>query len=219
MVFQTAHLISVMPNLSAAALVNLRLALIIIAIALILGTALTILRSLKIAPVNAVIDVLISFIRGTPLLVQIFIFYYALPNAGLDLSAEVAGVLAISFNSAVFVSEIMRGSLPTIDPGQIEAATALGLRRHVIWLRVILPQLFRRTLPVLINESTIVVKGTALLSVITVVDVLRTAQQIASSTFRPFETLVGAAIVFLVINLAVSFVGMTLEARLAARRM
>jgi polar amino acid transport system permease protein len=219
MVFQTAHLISVMPALGAAALVNLRLAVFIIALALILGTALTILRSFKIASVNTVIDVFISFIRGTPLLVQIFIFYYALPRTGLDLSAEVAGVLAISFNSAVFVSEILRGSLPTIDPGQIEAATALGLRRHVIWIKVILPQVFRRTLPVLINESTIVVKGTALLSVITVVDVLRTAQQIASSSFRPFETLVGAAIVFLAINLIVSFAGMALEARLAARRM
>jgi polar amino acid transport system permease protein/cystine transport system permease protein len=206
-----------MPALAAAALVNLRLSVFIIALALILGTALTILRSFKIAPVNAVIDVFISFI--TPLLVQIFIFYYVLPRTGLDLSAEVAGVLAISFNSAIFVSEILRGSLPTIDPGQIEAATALGLRRHVIWLKVILPQVFRRTLPVLINESTIVVKGTALLSVITVVDVLRTAQQIASSSFRPFETLVGAAIVFLAINLIVSFAGMALEARLAARRM
>ncbi|RYI99041.1 MAG: ABC transporter permease subunit, partial [Acetobacteraceae bacterium] len=103
-------------------------------------------------------------------------------------------------------------------PGQVEAATALGLPPRGIWLRVVLPQLFRRILPVLTAELTIVVKGTALLSVITVVEVLRRAQQMASASYRPFEHLLAAALVFLVVNLAVGAAGRLAEARLAAGR-
>lgn len=216
--FSFSHLTSVFPQLMSAALVNIKLALIIATLGLILGTSLTVLRSFKIRPVNAVVAVIISFVRGTPLLIQIFIAYYVLPAVGLDLSPNAAGIAAISFNSMVFVSETLRGSLATIDPGQIEASTALGLKPRVIWIKVILPQLLRNAVPVLINEATIVVKGTALLSVITVVDVLRTAQQIASASFRPFETLVGAAVIFLVLNLAISFGGRLVEARYAQAR-
>nr|WP_315838600.1 amino acid ABC transporter permease [Bradyrhizobium prioritasuperba] len=201
-----------------AAAVNIRLALLIMLLALALGTALTILRSRKIAAVNAFIAVVISFVRGTPLLIQIFIAYYVLPAVGLDLSPQVAGVSAIAFNSMVFVSESMRGGLATIDSGQIEAATALGLPPRAIWFKVVLPQLFRRIVPVLINEATIVVKGTALLSVITVVEVLRTAQQIASASYRPFETLIGAALMFLAINLVISLSGRVAESRFARSR-
>jgi polar amino acid transport system permease protein/cystine transport system permease protein len=216
--FKLDYLLSILPRLIGAATVNVRLAIVIMLLALVLGTALTILRSRKIAVVNACIAVIISFVRGTPLLIQIFIAYYVLPAVGLDLSPEVAGISAIAFNSMVFVSESMRGGLATIDAGQIEASTALGLPPHAIWLKVVLPQLFRRIVPVLINEATIVVKGTALLSVITVVVVLRTAQQIASSSYRPFETMIGSALVFLVINLVISLSGRLAESRFAAAR-
>ena len=216
--FKLDYLLSILPALARAALINIRLALLIMLLSLMLGTALTMLRSRKIAAVNALVAVVISFVRGTPLLIQIFIAYYVLPAVGLDLSPEVAGVSAVAFNSMVFVSESMRGGLATIEPGQIEASTALGLPPHAIWLKVVLPQLFRRILPVLINEATIVVKGTALLSVITVVEVLRTAQQIASASYRPFETMIGSALVFLVINLVISLCGRAAEARFAVAR-
>lgn len=215
--FNFHYLISILPDLFVAALINVRLA-IIITLAVVLGTMLTVLRSLKLRLVNAAIAVVISFVRGTPLLIQIFIAYYVLPVVGLDLSPEVAGVAAISFNTMIFVSESMRGGLASIDPGPLEAATALGLRPPLIWWKVVLPQLLRRLVPVLINEATIVVKGTALLSVITVVDVLRTAQQIASSSYRPFETLLGAAVVFLVLNLSISLAGKIAEVRFEATR-
>lgn len=218
MKFNLDYLLSVLPRLSEAALVNIRLAAIIMALSLVLGTGLTVLRAAKFPVVNEVIAVVISFVRGTPLLIQIFIAYYVLPAIGLDLSPEVAGVAAIAFNSMIFVSESLRGGLSTIDPGQIEASTALGLPPRAIWLKVVLPQLFRRVIPVLINEATIVVKGTALLSVITVVEVLRAAQQIAAASFRPFETLVGAALIFLVLNLVISLAGKYAEARVSAAR-
>lgn len=218
MKFNFDYLLSILPRLIEAAGVNIRLAAIIMVLSLLFGTAFTILRALKLPVVNGIIAVIISFVRGTPLLIQIFIAYYVLPAVGLDLSPEVAGVAAITFNSMVFVSETMRGGLSTIDPGQIEASTALGLKPRATWQKVVLPQLFRRIVPVLVNEATIVVKGTALLSVITVVEVLRTAQQMASASYRPFETLVGAALIFLVLNLVISLMGKLAEARFALAR-
>ncbi|MCC5962676.1 MAG: amino acid ABC transporter permease [Rhodobacteraceae bacterium] len=207
-----------MPRLMNAVGVNFRIAMISILLALLGGTLLTILRSFKIRIVNAVIAVFMSFVRGTPLLIQIFLAYYGLPALGLRLSPQAAGILALSLNSAFFVSEILRGSLPSIEDGQIEAATALGLRPRPIWSKVVLPQLFRKTLPMLINEATVVLKGTALLAVITVVETLRVAQQIGSSTFRPFEPIVGAAILFLAMNLVLVTIGWVFERRFAKER-
>lgn len=214
--FDSSLILDALPRVSDAALVNLRIAVLALCLALIGGTALTVLRSLRIRPVNGVIAVMLSFIRGTPILIQIFLMYYGLPAAtGLRLAPEIAGISAIALNSSFFISEIMRGSLPEIDGGQIEASTALGLPPHVIWRKVILPQLFRKVSPMLINEGTVVVKGTALLSVITVVEALRVAQQIGAAKFRPFEPIIAAAAMFLAINMVLMLIGWLLERRFA----
>jgi polar amino acid transport system permease protein len=218
MEFKAEVFLKALPILAQAVLLNLQLAAAIIVLAVLAATALTMLRACKLAPVNIPVDLLISVVRGTPLLIQIFVCYYGLPAIGLNLSPIMAGILAIAANSMIFLSEAMRAGLGTIDPGQVEAATALGLPPRGIWQRVVLPQLFRRILPVLTAELTIVVKGTALLSVITVVEVLRRAQQMASASYRPFEHLLAAALVFLVVNLAVGAAGRLAEARLSAGR-
>jgi polar amino acid transport system permease protein len=218
MAFQTHLLLRALPILVEAMRLNLELSAAIMVLAVLASTGLTIIRSFKIPPVNIAIDQIISIVRGTPLLILIFICYYGLPAVGLNLSPVAAGILAIAGNSAIFLSEAMRAGLGTIDPGQVEAATALALPPRGIWLRVVLPQLFRWITPILTAELTIVVKATALLSVITVVDVLRTAQQMASASYRPFENLLAAAIVFLVVNLLVAAAGHALEGRLAAGR-
>jgi His/Glu/Gln/Arg/opine family amino acid ABC transporter permease subunit len=201
-----------------ATLVNIRLAAIITVIALLLSTAITIIRVQKNPWVNALVAGFFSYIRGTPLLIQIFVMFYVLPQIGIDLSPAVAGVVAISLNSSVFMAETLRAGLQSMDPGQIEASVSLGLTKKVIWWKVVLPQLFRRVLPVLINEVTYVVKGTALLSVISVVDVLRTSQQIATSSFRPFESLVGAALCFLTVNMVIVLLARHVERGSALRR-
>lgn len=206
------------PALAGAAVINVRIALIAMAIAVAGGTLLTVLRTLGWWPLSFIINLVISFIRGTPILIQIFLFYYGLPALGLDLSPIMAGICAISFNSAIFVTEIMRGGLAGMDPGPIEASIALGMRRVTIWTKIVLPQLFIRVLPPLVNELTIIVKGTALLSVITVVEVLRTAQQIGNAAFSPLEPIMGAALVLFVINFVVSRSGKLIETRFAFRR-
>ncbi len=216
--FSVEAALAALPALLRATGTNIAIAAAAMALALAGGIFLTILRSLKIAPVNLAIGVVISFIRGTPVLIQIFLFYYGLPALGLQLDPLTAGICAIAFNSTIFISEIMRGGLADMDPGPVEAAIALGLKARAIWGKVVIPQLLLRILPPLVNEATIILKGTALLSVITVVELFRTAQQISATTFRPFETMLAAAAIILLLNVLVSQFGGMLERRLAARR-
>ena len=216
--FSVEAALAALPALLRATASYTAIAAAAMALALAGGILLTILRSLKIAPLNLVIGVVISFIRGTPVLIQIFLFYYGLPALGLQLDPLTAGICAIAFNSTIFISEIMRGGLADMDPGPVEAAIALGLKARAIWGKVVIPQLLLRILPPLVNEATIILKGTALLSVITVVELFRAAQQISATTFRPFETMLAAAAIILVLNVLVSQFGGMLERRLAVRR-
>ncbi|MGE0238689.1 MAG: amino acid ABC transporter permease [Parvibaculaceae bacterium] len=164
-----------------------------------IGLALFFMREARWRPVRFLARLYISFVRGTPLLVQIFLVYYALPGlTGIDLRPFTAGVLALSLNSGAFAAEIIRGGLTRISPGQYEAADALGLPRFVTWFKVILPQVVRLILPPLVNEFTLLVKASTLLSVITVVDLTRTAQNIMNITYRPVEAFIIAAALYFV---------------------
>jgi His/Glu/Gln/Arg/opine family amino acid ABC transporter permease subunit len=154
-----------------------------------------------------------SLVFGTPPLVMIFSAYYLLPRIGLDLGAWGAGIAALATFSSFFLKEALRGALEALPRGLIEAAISLGLRSPTVWLKIKLPLILRSMVPPLINELTLIVKATALLSAITVTDVMRTAQQIYASNYRPLETLLAAAIVYAVINLSISLLGTILEAR------
>jgi polar amino acid transport system permease protein len=202
--FEWGFVASALPILAWAARITIAVACLSFALSLVAGTGLALLRRLGWRPANALIAVYISFIRGTPSLIQIFLIYYVLPVIGIDLPPFVAGVLALAVNSSAFVAEIMRGGLTTVPRGQFEAGRALGLRPVVLYGRIILPQLFTAVLPNLVNEFTIVLKGTALISLITVVEVTRTAQQIMTQNYHPIETFLAAAIVYFVLNFAAS---------------
>jgi polar amino acid transport system permease protein len=177
------------------------------------------MRMSRLKVINSIAGIYISLIRGTPLLVQIFFIYYALPGLiGIDFNPFVAGVLALSLNSGAFVTEILRAGISAIPRGQMEAAKALGLRRAVVWSRVILPQVFAVILPPLTNEFTMLVKASPLLSVITVVELTRTAQQIMIYTYRPVEVMLAAAALYFVICFLLSTISRRLELKAALIR-
>jgi ABC-type amino acid transport system permease subunit len=158
-------------------------------------------------------------VRGTPLLVQIFLVYYALPGlTGIDLRPFTAGVLALSLNSGAFAAEIIRGGLTRVPHGQYEAADALGLPRFVTWFKIILPQVLRSILPPLVNEFTLLVKASTLLSVITVVDLTRTAQNIMNTTYRPVEAFIIAAALYFIMLFVLSTLARQLENRNRVQR-
>ena len=203
--FDIGHLLNSIPLMLKGALITFEISLIGALLGIVVGFILILMRMSPLRPIKYLAEIYISIFRGTPLLLQIFFIYYALPGLlGIDLPPFIAGVLALSLNSGAFVTEVLRGGIGAISRGQFEGAKALGLKRRVIWGRIILPQVFIMILPPLTNELTMLVKASPLLSVITVVEMTRTAQQIMMSTYRPVEVMLAAAMLYFVICFALT---------------
>jgi polar amino acid transport system permease protein len=216
--YDFSYLVSIMPLLLKGASITFQVSIYGALWGIAVGLVLTALRLARLRTLNLLASGYISLFRGTPLLVQIFFVYYALPGLiGLDLPPFLAGVLALSLNSGAFVTEIIRAGISAVHRGQWEAAKALALKRRVIWSRIILPQVFTKILPPLTNEFTMLVKASPLLSVITVVELTRTAQQIMLESFRPVEALTAAAIFYFFICFLLSSLTRRLEVRAQAR--
>jgi polar amino acid transport system permease protein len=154
-------------------------------------------------------------LRGTPLLVLIFSIYYLLPLAGLNLQPFPAAVLALSAFKAAHVGEIARGAIGSIPRGQTDAGKAIGLTfvQRLAW--VILPQAVRRFLPPWINSVTYTVKGSSLVSLVGIVDLMLAAQQVIGRTYEPMPVYVLAALMYFAINYTLSVTSRRLEARFA----
>ena len=228
MKFNFSYTIDALPRLLEGALITIEIAAIGFILSLTIGTLITVFRTvIQSRLLNAILAVYISFIRGTPLLIQIFLVYYALPaidflpgpgELKIDMGPVTAGIVAITLNSIAFVTEILRGGLAAIHKGQYEAASALGLRNYPLWRKVVLPQLFMKTIPPLVNEFTQVLKATPLLAMITVVELMRVSQQIFSANYHPVEVLLGAFVIYFLICFVVSRSSILLEQRFAVRR-
>ncbi|MEM9043997.1 MAG: amino acid ABC transporter permease [Pseudomonadota bacterium] len=219
MKFDVSYTIDALPRLLEGALVTLQVALIGFCLSVTLATCLTVLRNARPSLfLECGLGLFVSFIRGTPLLVQIFLIYYVLPVVGIDIGPLTAGILAITLNSCAFVLEILRGGLAAVPQGQLEAARALGLSTFAQWRKVILPQVFITSIPPLVNEFTQVLKSTPLLATITVVELMRVSQQIFSRNYHPVEVLLGAFTLYFLMCFTVSRASVFLERRYEPRR-
>jgi polar amino acid transport system permease protein len=158
----------------------------------------------------------VSFFRGVPLLVQLLFIYYFLAEFGIDVPAMAAAIGGLGLASAAYQAEILRGALNAMPAGQAEAAAALGFSRAEIWRRILLPQALRISVPPLINEFTLLLKASSLVSVVGIAELTRVSMNIASLTYRPLEAYLGAALFYLAINLCIAGVGNLAERRLAA---
>lgn len=181
----------------------------------ILGGSVCLMRQSGVRWLDAIGAIYVSFFRGVPLLVQLLLIYLFLPRIGLNVPPLVAGIAGLGLASGAYVSEIFRGSLAAIPPGQREAADALGMARARIWWRVLLPQVMRLSLPAEINEFILLLKASSLISAIGVLELTRMAQAYAAETYRPLEMYVTAAAIYLVLNLALATLGQIAERRIA----
>ena len=164
---------------------------------------------------RAIVRAYVYFVRGTPALVQIFLVYFALPRVGFEFSAFWSGVVALAFNSAGFIAEIVRAGLQSIDGGQTEAALSIGMTDRQSILFILLPQSLRRVTPPLTNEIITLVKNSSLLSVISITELTRSAQLIIAERFVPFELYAALAVYYLIIITMLSLGSEYLEKRLA----
>lgn len=202
--------------IAEGAVVTLQYSLIGVFFGLIIGTLLAISKVSKYKTLKLIADFYTSIFRGTPVLIQLMIIYYALPGLlGIKLSVFAAGSIAFFLNSGAYVSEIIRGGINAIDAGQFEAAKALGLSRYLTMKDIILPQAVRKILPSLINELINLIKESAIISVLGEADLMRRAQVVAAESFNFFIPMITAAICYYILVLFFSILAVRLEKRLA----
>lgn len=158
----------------------------------------------------------VDFIRGTPLLIQIFIVFFGLPLMGFRLGEFWAGVIALSLNCAAYVAEVVRGTVGSVEKGQTEAAKSIGMTQGSILLHVLLPQSIRPMVPALTNDVITLLKNTSLLSVISVYELTRSGQAIIASHFAPLEIFGLLAIYYYAMISILSWISRVIERRLPA---
>lgn len=161
-------------------------------------------------------SVYLIFFRGTPLLVQLFIWFFGLPQFGLMLPAFACGVVGLGMYSGAYVSEIVRGAIQSVDRGQNEAARSLGMSSAQAMRQIIIPQAIVRMIPPLGNEFIALIKNSALVSLLTIHDLMHEGQKIISVTYRSLEVYLVVALIYLVLTSATSAILRVIEKRLRA---
>ena len=180
-----------------------------------LAALITLVRVLQLPVLDRLMAVYVSAMRGTPLLVQVFIVYYGLPSIGIEFSPLVAGVLTLTLNVAAYMSETLRGSIAAVAQGQWLAGTSLGLSRPQTLRFVVGPQALRAAVPSLSNSLISLIKDTSLVSVIAVTELMLATKEVISTTFQPFPLYLAAALMYWALSFAVEQVQKWREKRLA----
>ena len=179
------------------------------------GSVLAIASQSRVRPLGWLVIIYVEVWRNTPLLVQLFWIYFALPLlTGINTTALESGLIALTANITAYFSEIVRAGIQSVDEGQWEAARALGLRPVVVWRKVILPQAFRIVLPPLVNMTVSLLKATAILSVLSINELMRVATSLANYTFKPVELYSFVALVYFGAGLVASTIGNGIERRM-----
>ncbi len=182
---------------------------------LLLGILVACARHFGPAPLNALLFCLVETVRGVPFLVQAFLLYYGGPFVGIDLPPVLAGWVALSIYAAAYVSEVVRGGFRAIPPGHTEAARLLGLSTGQTILRILLPEMALAVLPALANLAVILIKETAILSIITVPELTFTVSGVGSATFAFAQTMAALAVTYWVLVEATAHGARRLEAAIA----
>lgn len=209
-------MIKSLPWLAGAAVTTLWLTVCSIAIGLVLGLVAALVRVARVRGLDALARAYISVIRGTPLLVQIYVVYYGLPQLGIRLEPIPSGILALSLNSGAYLSESFRAALESVDRGQMDAALSLGMTYWQAMRRVVIPQSFRTALPTIGNTFIGLLKDSSLVSVITVTELLRAATLVIAATWQPFTLYIEAAAIYWLMSSAFSALQQRVE-RVASR--
>lgn len=168
------------------------------------GTVFALMKISKSLILNAIASAYVEIIRGTPLLVQLYIIFYGLPYIGVDLPDMVAGILAMGINSSAYVAEIIRGGINSVDKGQMEAARSLGMSYNMAMISIIIPQAVKTIIPVLGNEFIVIIKESSIVSVIGIHELSYNADTVRGNIFKPFEPLLISAIMYFAMTFTLS---------------
>jgi ectoine/hydroxyectoine ABC transporter permease protein EhuD len=200
MIFSIDDMITFLPTLLRGALLTITVSLLAFGLALVFGLMVGIARISRVMPLRAVAAFYIQFIRGTPLLLQLFFIYYVLPYVGIVLTPFVSGALGLTLNYAAYMAEVFRSGILAIPKGQWEAGSSVGMSRRLLLRRIILPQAVRIIIPSLGNFFVSIFKDSALVSVITMRDLMFSGQLLASATYKHFEIFTEVAVIYFLIS-------------------
>lgn len=187
-------------------------------LAFVLGFVIAVLKVLPCKPLRTALDFYTSIFRGVPLIVLLFMVYFATPQlTGYKITMFAASVLTLGLNGSATVSETVRGGIEGVDRGQYDASLALGLPYVTMMREVIVPQAMRSVAPALVNEVITVLKSSSLVATIGLMDMMRAAQSVQALTYRAFEPFIIVAVVYYVIVMALVALGNRLERNLRAQ--
>ena len=198
-----------------ATVVTIYLSLICLAISIIIGVFLGVLSVIGGKPSRAFVEIYVYILRGIPLLVMLFYFYYALPAAGLNVPSIFAAICAISLWTGAYMTEIFRGAILSISKTQVDAGYALGMQKASLMKLVILPQAFRYAIPPCMNMTVRVIKGTSMVSIINIWELTYAGREIVERTMAPFQVFGGIAIIYFLFCYCLSILGSKLERKYA----
>ena len=180
-----------------------------------LGAVIAVLKVLPCRPLRLLLDFYTSIFRGIPLIVLLFIAYFATPQlTGFKISMFAASVLTLGLNGSATVSETLRGGIEGVDAGQYDASRALALPYTTMMARIIIPQALRSVAPALVNAGITVLKSSSLVATIGLMDMMRAAQSVQALTYRAFEPFIVVAVIYYVIVMCLTAVARVLEKRL-----
>jgi len=200
-----------MPSLLRGARVTLLLTIFTLIFGVVAGLVVALCRISPFAPLKYLATVYVELVRGTPLLMQIYVIYFVLPAIHISVDSFVAGVMALSFNAAAYISEIFRAGIESIDTGQMEAARSLGMDYPAAMRWIILPQTLRRVLPPLTNEAVALLKDSSLVSVVALTELMRVGKEYATTYGSPTTAYLGVAVLYLAMTLPLTYVVRVLE--------
>lgn len=215
------HAVIVFPSLLRGAVITVEVTTFSIFFGLILGTIAAFGKLSKKSILRIPSSLYVDFIRGTPLFVQILLFYYGIPGLVTGLTGEIfridpiiAGIVVCSINSGAYNAEIVRAGIKSVDRGQMEAARSLGMTEHQAMKEVIMPQAVKLIIPPLGNEFIALLKDSSLLSIISVHELSKNGMLYVSKTFAAFPTFISVAIVYLALTMGISRLLAYIERRL-----
>ena len=206
-------------------LITICLSICTVLFSVLFGSLLAFMKISKQKVLKTIAGIYVEFIRGTPLLVQVYMVFYGLPLLGIrfptisimgtDFEKMFSGVLALVINSTAYVCEIVRGGILSIDGGQTEAARSIGFNKFQSMLYIVFPQAFKNILPSLGNEFVSVIKNSSQVSVIGLAELMYTTNTIRAISFKSFEPLIIVSILYFILTFIISTVIKQMEVRLA----
>ena len=208
---------SILPTLLKGMKITLLATFLGVIVAAVLGLVFALLRRSPNRVVSRVTGFVVEFIRGTPLLVQLYFIFYVLPDIGIKLPPLTAGVLGMGLHYAAYFAEVYRGGIEAVPRGQWEAAQATNMTKRQAWIHVILPQAIPPMIPAMANYVLAMFKETPLLSAITVLELMGGARSVANSTYRYVEPMTLVGVFFLIVSIISVFGLRWLERRFGAR--